>query len=132
MATRFVAVTRGGGKQGGFISQTIVLGGKLGAARRVAQLQANQVETSGQVQRLRILNSVRVVFYQVLAAQRLVEVRQNLVKLAGDTIQTSLQLANVGQADRPDILQAEVEQQQAVVGVRIAQQNLQSLWRVLA
>src|SRR5229473_1044890 len=72
-----------GGKQGGFVSQTIVTGGKLRAARRVAELQANEVETSGQVQRLRILNNVRASFYQVLSAQRLVEVRQNLAKPAG-------------------------------------------------
>jgi len=122
----------GGGKQGGFVSQTIVLGGKLGAARRVAQLRANEIETSLEVQRVRILDNVRVVFYQVLAAQRLVEVKQNLVKLAGDTIQTSLQLANVGQADRPDILQAEVERQQATVTLRVAEQELQASWRMLA
>lgn len=121
-----------GGKQGGFVSQTIILGGKLGAARRVANLQASQVETSGQVQRLRILNNIRALFYQVLAAQRLVEVRQNLASLAGDATQTSYQLGNVGQADRPDILQAEVEQQQASVSLRIAQQSLQASWRVLA
>jgi Cu/Ag efflux protein CusF len=121
-----------GGKQGGFVSQTIVLGGKLGAARRVAELQANQIQTGAEIQRLRILNNVRTLFYQVLAAQRLVDVRQSLAKLAGDTIQTTLQLANVGQADRPDVLQAEVEQQQAVVGLRVAQQNLQASWRVLA
>jgi outer membrane protein, heavy metal efflux system len=121
-----------GGKQGGFVSQTIVTGGKLRAARRVAELQANEVETSGQVQCLRILNNVRALFYQVLAAQRLVEVRENLAKLAGDATQTSHQLGNVGQADRPDILQAEVEQQQANVSLRIAQQNLQASWRILA
>jgi cobalt-zinc-cadmium efflux system outer membrane protein len=109
-----------------------VLGGKLRAARRVAELQANQVETSGDIQRLRIRNNVRTTFYQVLAAQRLVEVRQNLAKLAADTIQTSRQLANVGQADRPDILQAEVEQQQANVNLRVAEQNLQASGRVLA
>jgi cobalt-zinc-cadmium efflux system outer membrane protein len=62
----------------------------------------------------------------------LVEVRQSLAKLAGETIQTSLQLANVGQADRPDILQAEVEQQQAIVSLRVAEQNLRASWRVLA
>lgn len=122
----------GGGKQGGFVSQTIVLAGKLGAARHVANLQASQVETSGQIQRLRILNNIRALFYQVLAAQRLVEVRQNLASLAGDATQTSYQLGNVGQADRPDILQAEVEQQQANVNLRIAQQSLQASWRVLA
>src|SRR5262249_34344218 len=71
-------------------------------------------------------------FYQVLAAQRLVEVRQNLAKLAGDTVQTSQQLANVGQADRPDILQAEVERQQATVTLRVAELELQATWRVLA
>jgi len=121
-----------GGKQGGFVSQTIVTGGKLRAARRVAELQAAEVETSGQVQRLRIVNNVRVSFYEVLAAQRSVEVRQNLAKLAGDATQTSHQLGNVGQADRPDILQAEVEQQQANVSLKIAQQQLQVSWRTLA
>lgn len=122
----------GGGKQGGFISQTIVLGGKLGAARRVAQLEADEIATGGQIQRQRILNNVRVAFYQVLAAQRLVELRQNLARLAGDATQTSVQLGNVGQADSPDILQAEVEQEQANVTLRIAQQNLQASWRMLA
>jgi cobalt-zinc-cadmium efflux system outer membrane protein len=95
-------------------------------------LQANEVETSGQIQRLRIVNNVRVAFYQVLAAQRLVEIRRNLAKLAADATETSLQLGNVGQADRPDILQAEVEQQQANVGLRVAEQNLQASWRMLA
>jgi outer membrane protein, heavy metal efflux system len=122
----------GGGEQGGFASQAIVLGGKLGAARRVAKLEANEIETSTHVQRLRILTNVRVLFYQVLAAQRMVEVRQSLVRLAGDAVETSRQLGNVGQADRPDILQAEVEQQQASVSLRIAQQNLQASWRILA
>jgi cobalt-zinc-cadmium efflux system outer membrane protein len=121
----------GGGKQGGFISQTIVTGGKLGAARRVAELFTKEAETSGEVQRLRILNNVRMMFYQVLADQRLVAVRQNLAKLSADATQTSHQLANVGQADRPDVLQAEVEQQQVNVSLRIAQQSLRSSWRTL-
>jgi cobalt-zinc-cadmium efflux system outer membrane protein len=121
-----------GGKQGGFVSQTIVLGGKLHAARRVAELAAQQASTSAEIQRLRIQNNVRVLFYQALAAQRLVEVRENLAKLAADATQTSHQLGNIGQADRPDILQAEVEEQQAKVSLRIAQRNLQACWRMLA
>lgn len=122
----------GGGKQGGFVSQTIVLGGKLHAARRVAEIEAEEVGTSAGMQRLRIQNNVRAVFYQVLAAQRLVEVRENLAKLTMDATQTSRQLGNVGQADRPDILQAEVEEQQAKLNLRIAQQNLQACWGMLA
>jgi outer membrane protein, heavy metal efflux system len=121
----------GGGEEGAFISQTIVLGGKLGAARRVAKVEADEVETSGEVQRLRILNNVRALFYQVLATQRMVEVRQNLIELAADAVETTGQLGNIGQASQPDILQAEVEQQQAGVGLRVAQQNLQASWRIL-
>src|SRR5437667_8722538 len=66
----------GGGKQGGFISQTIVLGGKIGAARRVAELDADETVTNGELQRLRVLNNVRAQFYRVLAAQRFVELRE--------------------------------------------------------
>ncbi|SPF47206.1 Outer membrane protein (fragment) [Candidatus Sulfopaludibacter sp. SbA4] len=122
----------GGGKQGGFISQTIVLGGKLHAARRVAELEVSEVETSAQAQRVRILNNVRSYFYQVLAAQRLVEVRESLARLAADAAETSRQLSNIGHADRPDILQAEVEEQQAAMNLRVARQSLLASWRMLA
>ena len=122
----------GGGKQGGFISQSIIMGGKLGAARRVAALQASEVEAGAQLQRTRIVNNVRALFYHVLGAQRMVEVRRNLVKLADDATQTASQLANIGMVERPDILQAEIEQQQANLNLRVAEQSLQSAWRMLA
>ena len=121
----------GGGRQGGFLSQTIVLGGKLQAARRVAELHATEADTSGQIQRTRIVNSVRIAFYHVLAAQRLMEVRSRMARLSADTSETSRLLANVGQADRPDVLQAEVEQLQAEVSVTVAGQNLAAAWRML-
>ena len=121
-----------GGKQGGFISQTIVTGGKLRAARQVADIQVGEAQTSIEVQRLRIVNNVRSLFYHVLAAQRLADVKQNLMKLAADATQVSYQLANVGQADRPDVLQSEVEQRQARISLRVAEQSLQAAWRMLA
>ena len=122
----------GGGKQGGFVSQTIVMGGKLRTARRIAELLNEEAQTTAEAQRLRILNNVRTMFYRVLADQRLVDVRQNLAKLAADATETAYQLANVGQADRPDVLQAEVEQQQVNVSLRISQQSLRASWRTLA
>src|SRR2546423_306035 len=53
-----------GGKQGGFISQPIVLGGKLGAARRVAGRLRDEAGTSGEVQRLRVLTNSRAFFFR--------------------------------------------------------------------
>ena len=54
-----------------------------------------------------------------------------MAKLSADTSETSRLLANVGQADRPDVLQAEVEQLQAEVSVTVAGQNLAAAWRML-
>jgi len=122
----------GGGKQGVFLSQNIVMGGKLRAAKTAADLESQAVRAGVEVRKQRLLNGVRIVFYQTLAAQRLVELREDTAQLAADFLQTTRQLANVGQADRPDILQAEVEWQQARVGASIAHQSLQAAWRVLA
>jgi cobalt-zinc-cadmium efflux system outer membrane protein len=121
-----------GGKQGGFVSQTIVTGGKLGAARRVAGFETGQMAAAGEIQRARIVNNLRSLYYRVLAAQRLVEVRRKLAALAGDAVETSRQLGNVGQADQPDILQAEVERDQASMNAQVAERNLDGAWRMLA
>ena len=120
------------GKQGAFVSQTIVVGGKLGAARQTAEQQRLQTVTNVEAQRYRVLNGVRSIYYQLLAAQRLVQVRRQLFSLAQDAAQTSHQLGNVGQADQPDVLQAEVESEQAGLALDSAKMTYQSLWMTLA
>jgi outer membrane protein, heavy metal efflux system len=78
------------------------------------------------------LNDVRALFYQLLGDQQLEDVRKQLVDLASEAVRTSHQLANVGQSDRPDVLQAEVEEQQAILGLHVAEQNVRASWRTLA
>lgn len=60
-----------------------------------------------------MLGAVGQSFYSALAAQEVVRVREKLRLLAADAVTTAHQLANVGQADAPDVLQAEVEAEQA-------------------
>src|SRR5260370_2461877 len=62
-------------------------------------------------------------YFQALAAQQTLELRQDLSKLADDAVATSHQLSNVGQADAPDVLESEVEAQQAQLAVTMAEQN---------
>ena len=121
-----------GGEQGFFVSQDIVLGGKLGLNRQVLEQEKKQAEAEGEEQRLRVINSVRMFSYQALAAQEMVDLRHKLSKLAEDAVQTSHQLGNVGQADQPDVLQAEVEGEQAELAVVAAEQNQLRAWRALA
>src|SRR5215510_7117179 len=121
-----------GGEQGAFVQQDIVLGGKLGAARNVVEQERKQAEAEHDEQRLRILNGIRVAYYQSLAAQETVALRAGLLKLAQDAVETSRQLFNVGQSDQPDVLQAEVEADQAELALSAAQQNQQRRWKALA
>ena len=122
----------GGGEQGGFIQQDIVLGGKLGAARKVVEQETKQAEAERDEQRLRVTNGVRLAFYQALAAQETVTLRKSLLDLANDAVQTTRQLFNVGQSDQPDVLEAEVESQQTELALIAAQQNQQRMWKALA
>ena len=64
-----------GGEQGAFIQQDIVLGGKLGAARRVLEQERLQAEAERGEQLLRVQNAVAIAYYQSLAAQQTVSIR---------------------------------------------------------
>ncbi|HMF76899.1 MAG TPA: TolC family protein [Bryobacteraceae bacterium] len=121
-----------GGEEGAFIEQNFILGGKLRLRRQVFEQQGKSAEIGVTEQRYRVLSDVGQNFYSTLAAQEIVKVRKNLLSLAADTVETAHQLANVGQADAPDVLQAEVEAEQAKVDYSIAQQALLHSFRALA
>ncbi len=121
-----------GGEQGAFVQQDIVLGGKLGSARRVVEQERLQAVAERGEQLLRVQNAVAMAYYQSLSAQETVTVRERLLKLAQDAFATAQQLFNVGQADEPDVLQAQVEAGQEDVALVSAQQRQQMLWKSLA
>src|SRR5437879_5180002 len=121
-----------GGEQGFFVQQDIVLGGKLCLNRKIFDQELKQAETEAEEQKVRVVTNVRMSYTQALAAQQTLELRQNLSKLADDAVETSHQLANVGQADAPDVLESEVEAQQAQLAVTMADQNQQRVWKALA
>ena len=122
----------GGGQQGVFVQQSVILGGKLGLDQKILTEQGKQAEAEAEEQRLRVENGVRVAFYQALAAQQMVEMRKKLNDLARDAVETTRQLFNVGQADQPDVLQAQVEEDEADLAVITSEQEQQRAWRVLA
>ncbi|MHB8501811.1 MAG: TolC family protein [Candidatus Acidiferrales bacterium] len=122
----------GGGEQGFFVQQQVLLGGKLRLSQNVFKQEQKQAEAEAEEQHLRVENGVRIAFYQSLAAQQMVELRQKLNDLAKDALQTTQQLFNVGQADQPDALQAQVEADEAELALVSVQQEQQRAWSVLA
>ena len=97
------------GEHGFFVEQTIPLGGKLRLARNVFQKTIEQAEAVRDLQRLRILSSIRQTYYSVLLSERRIEVQERLAALASEAVGVTAQLFNVGAADRPDYLEIEIE-----------------------
>jgi cobalt-zinc-cadmium efflux system outer membrane protein len=122
----------GGGEQGGYVAQTIVLGGKLGLRRDIYQQQKQSDQIAAEAQLKRVHSEVTQTFYHALSAQQMVLVRGRLLGLATDAAQTARQLANVGQADSPDVLQAEVEQEQAAIDYSVSQREFTQRFKSLA
>ncbi len=121
-----------GGEQGAFVQQSFILGGKLGLRRGVFEQQRREDEIGVEEQRYRVLSDVGQQFYATLAAQEIVNIRRGLLGIANDARETAHQLANVGQADAPDVLQSEVEAEQATLDYITAQRIFIQQFRSLA
>jgi cobalt-zinc-cadmium efflux system outer membrane protein len=121
-----------GGKQGFFVEQSIVTGGKLAKSRSVFEQETRIAELEAEQQKLRIQNAVKIAYYRVLAAQELVDASHGLVQIEGNYSDVEHQLYNSGQADESEVLEAEV----GVLRVRVAslrqENSLREEWKSLA
>jgi cobalt-zinc-cadmium efflux system outer membrane protein len=120
------------GEHGFFVEQVIPLAGKLRLSRDAARKTIAQAEAFGDVQRLRILSSVRQAFYAVLLAERRIEVQQRLAALASEAVGVTAQLFNVGAADRPDYLEIEIEARRAQLQLAGTRNDLDAFRHQLA
>jgi len=71
-------------------------------------------------------------YYRALGEQQIVAARQDMAEVASRTAKTRRELANLGQADRPDVLAADIEAQRAELGVTMARNALDRTWREIA
>ena len=119
------------GEFGAFVEQRIVTAGKLALGRGVFEQERLQAEAMAEAQRYRILTTVRSLYYEVLGAQRQLDVQTRLVTLSREAVKISHELANVGAADQPDVLESEIESERAEVGLSMAKTALERSWREL-
>ena len=117
--------------QGGFLQQEIVTAGKLRLSRAKFAEEANSAQWQTVAQQFRVINGVRCHYFEVLAAQRLLQIVRELVRLNDEAVKTTDDLRNVGQANEPDLLQARVEARRARVMLRTAENRYRGRWQGL-
>jgi cobalt-zinc-cadmium efflux system outer membrane protein len=117
---------------GVFLSQEFVTAGKLRLARS-AERQDVQIRTwQLNAQQQRVLNDLRIRFYEVQGAQQAVQAAQELVKLAEDGLRAAEQLLKAKQGARPDVLQARIQLSAIRTSLQDAEYRHRSAWRHLA
>jgi cobalt-zinc-cadmium efflux system outer membrane protein len=72
-----------------------------------------------------------MLYYDALGAQRLFDLRIELGNLAREAGEITKELYNVGQADRPDYLEIEIEIERAEIDLLRAKNDREEVWRVL-
>jgi cobalt-zinc-cadmium efflux system outer membrane protein len=122
----------GRGKQGVFIEQAIPLGGKLSSSRSIFEKEGLEADASLEAQRLRVLNSVRALYHEAVVAARRVHVRERLALLTEEAVRVSHQLYNTGAADRPDVLESEIESRETRLALEAARNQQYHTWASLA
>jgi cobalt-zinc-cadmium efflux system outer membrane protein len=122
----------GGGKQGFFIQQTVATGGKLSLSREVFGKELKLAEIEAEEQKMRVQSAVKMAFLRVLAAQELLYARRDMAAIAQDATETQRRLMNTGQADKTEVLEAEVEAQRMRMSARMQENTLREEWRSLA
>jgi cobalt-zinc-cadmium efflux system outer membrane protein len=131
-AERIGAAGTAGEMQGAFLDQMIVTAGKLRLNRARYAQEVSQAEAQALGQQFRVLNGVRVRFYQLLAMQRLLDVQADLLRVAQDAVTTTEELVNVGAANKPDLLQARIEARQEGVALANSRTLYDSVWQQTA
>ena len=120
------------GEHGFFVEQPIVTAGKLGLSRQAFGAEEDEAKWSAVMQRERVINAVRIAYYRVLGAQQLAKLKGEMDDLSHNAVVTTGQLANVGQADQPDVLQARVEAGRSHLELIAARAEREHTWRELA
>lgn len=85
-----------------------------------------------EAQKQRVLNAVRMLYVEALGIERLVESRRELEKIAHEAVGTSEELFNIGQADRPDLLESQIEAQRADLDLDDATNDRERVWELLS
>lgn len=120
------------GQEGAFVAQTFVTANKLELNRAVASWDVERARWQRETQQIRVLNDVRIRFYEALGAERTVEIAEELLKVAEAGVNTSREKFEAQQVALPDVLQAEIQLNQVGILLQNAKYRAQAARQQLA
>ncbi|WP_425617046.1 TolC family protein [Anatilimnocola sp. NA78] len=119
-------------QHGVYATQEIVRGGKLNLNRQAAAHEVAQAEQQYMAQEYRVLTDVRTAFYQVLIAQRQIDVSHIIAGNYQRAVETTERLFQAQEISKLEVLQARLEFESASVTLKNAQHRHNAAWQSLA
>ncbi|MHC1763690.1 MAG: TolC family protein [Verrucomicrobiia bacterium] len=95
------------------VAQTVPFPGKKGLEKSIGAAEAGLAEAQSVGRRLALVRDVKASFFQVLAAEQLVEVQRELVNVAAKSAEAARQRVEAGAAPDQEQLRAEIPLEQA-------------------
>ncbi len=120
------------GMQGMFVAQEIIIRGKRRLGRAVASHEVQQARAVYEAQLLRVLNGVRAGYYETLVAQKTIEINQQLVHIATESVGITEKLRAAKEVSQADVLQARIEAERETLNLVVSRNHYQGAWRRLA
>jgi cobalt-zinc-cadmium efflux system outer membrane protein len=117
---------------GVFVGQEIVTAGKLWKSQAVETQEVERLRWERESQERRVLNDVRIRFFEVLGAQRAAEISERLLRLAQEQVELSEKLFEAKHASKADLLQARIQLKTLRIGLREAEARRRAAWKQLA
>ncbi|HTN75966.1 MAG TPA: TolC family protein [Pirellulaceae bacterium] len=119
-------------QDGAFVEQEIVRGGKLRLNRQIAAQDVARAQQELAAMQQRVRTDVRMGYYQVLVAQRQLELSQELVRIGNEGAKSAEALFNAKEVGRADVLQAQIEVENVQILIQNARNRYASAWQGLS
>jgi cobalt-zinc-cadmium efflux system outer membrane protein len=120
------------GRQGGFVRQQLITGGKLRLNRAIVSQEIAEAEQKLAAVQQRVVTDVRAGYYRVLIAQRQIELARELLKISQQAVDTSEALLRAREVNEVAVLQNSLQAQDAQILLRRAVNEHSAAWKHLS
>ena len=120
------------GQQGAFIVQEIVTADKLRLARNVAGHAVEEALHLLEAQQQRVMNAVRAGYYEVLIAEKMIHLNNELVRIGNEAADVTARLREAQEVSQAEVLQSSIEAERAKLSLFEAKNRHKIAWRQLA
>ncbi|MEQ8786729.1 MAG: TolC family protein [Pirellulaceae bacterium] len=119
-------------QEGVYIGQQFVRLRKLRLNRLVAAQEINVAQQEAQVQQQRLLTDVRLGYYEMLVAQRRLDLTKELVAVNQGAVDIATSLFDAKEVGQPDVLRATIELQSSQLLLKAARNQFDAAWSRLS